>query len=88
VSWSLQEVIDVYDTDETDIGPARTEVYSKLTNAECVPNMFGVLSPDKSTSKKVALIYSFFRKPQGHFLPSLSGRSPVNCLSECGFCAF
>jgi len=30
VSWSLEEVIDVFDTNETDIDPAGTEIYSKL----------------------------------------------------------
>ncbi|MGO8817340.1 MAG: DUF4288 domain-containing protein, partial [Terriglobia bacterium] len=30
VSWSLDKVIDVYDTDETEIDPGGTEVYSKL----------------------------------------------------------
>ena len=30
VSWSLDKVIDVYDTGETEIDPAGTEVYSKL----------------------------------------------------------
>jgi hypothetical protein len=30
VSWSLDKVTDVYDTGETEIDPAGTEVYSKL----------------------------------------------------------
>jgi hypothetical protein len=30
VSWSLDKVIDVYETGETEIDPAGTEVYSKL----------------------------------------------------------
>jgi len=30
VSWSLDRVIDVYETGETQIDPAGTEVYSKL----------------------------------------------------------
>ena len=30
VSWSLDKVIDVYDTGETEIDPAGTEVYPKL----------------------------------------------------------
>ena len=30
VSWSLEKVIDVYETGETQIDPAGTEVYSKL----------------------------------------------------------
>jgi hypothetical protein len=30
VSWSLDKVMDVYDTGETEIDPAGTEVYSKL----------------------------------------------------------
>ena len=30
---------------------------------------------------------SFFMETPSHFLPPRSGRSPVNCLSECGFFA-
>src|SRR3984893_17248574 len=33
--------------------------------------------------RKWPLSYSFFSVAWGHFPPSLSGRSPVNCLSEC-----
>jgi hypothetical protein len=35
--------------------------------------------------RKWPLKYSFFREAQRHFLPSLSGRSLVNCFSETGF---
>lgn len=30
------------------------------------------------------LSYPIFREEQNRFLPSLSGRSPVNCSTECG----
>src|SRR5450759_4740708 len=34
--------------------------------------------------RKWPLSHSFFREARSHFLPPLSGRSPVNCLSETG----
>lgn len=37
VSWSLEKVIDVYDTGETEIDPAGTEVYSKLGHRRMRP---------------------------------------------------
>jgi hypothetical protein len=43
------------------------------------------LCPISRLLRKWPLSYSFFRGVQSHFLPPLSGRSPVSCLSECGF---
>jgi hypothetical protein len=37
VTWSLEKVIDVYDTSETEIDPAGTEVYSKLGHRRMRP---------------------------------------------------
>ena len=45
-------------------------------------------SPDESSPKKVAAKLFILREAQSHFLPSLCGRSPVNCLLECGFLHF
>jgi hypothetical protein len=36
------------------------------------------------SSKKVAAKLFILQKAENHFLTSLSGPSPVNCLSECG----
>src|SRR5580704_2290932 len=40
--------------------------------------------PRSPLPRKWPLSYSFFRGAHTHFLPPLSGRSPVNRLSECG----
>jgi hypothetical protein len=37
VSWSLENVIDVYDTNETEVDSAGTEVYSKLGHRRMRP---------------------------------------------------
>lgn len=37
VSWSLEKVIDVYDTGETEINPSGTEIYSKLGHRRMRP---------------------------------------------------
>jgi hypothetical protein len=39
VSWSLEKVVDVYDTMETDLDPAGCEVYSKLHGRRIRPEM-------------------------------------------------
>src|ERR1022692_4942468 len=41
-------------------------------------------SLDKPPLRKWPLSCSIFRDTPSHFLPPLSGRSPVNCFSECG----
>jgi hypothetical protein len=40
--------------------------------------------PRSRLLRKWPLSHSFFRRAQSHILPSPSGRSPVNCFSECG----
>ncbi len=52
-----------------------------LCNFELAPG-FEMISP---LLRKWPLSYSFFKERQRHFLLPLSGRSPVNCLPECGF---
>ena len=37
-----------------------------------------------SAPKKVAAKLFILQETQSHFLQSSSGRSPVNCFSECG----
>src|ERR1700674_5540674 len=49
-----------------------------------VPRLFDQRMAGPLLLRKWRLSYSFFRETQSHFLPPLSGRSPVNCLSECG----
>src|ERR1700674_2567377 len=51
-----------------------------------VPRLFDQRMAGPLLLRKWRLSHSFFRETRSHFLPSLSGGSPVNCLSECGFC--
>jgi hypothetical protein len=57
----------------------------KIEVSELNPLPVSWNAPSSQVLRKWPLSYSFFKEAQSHFLPFLSGRSPVNRLSETGF---